>query len=229
MLSIEEKPEAPKSNYAVVGLYFYDNEVIRIAENLKPSPRGEYEITDVNREYLRRGKLSVELMGRGYAWLDTGTHDSLAEAGNFVKTIEDRQGLKIACIEEIAYRMGFIDLQGLAVARRGLKKSTYGEYLLKIVREEQAARPCSARTSPKAEYVCHSRSNRLPRRPVDRQAPDISPTIAGSSWKATRPASSPRPASTRPFVQDNHSRSDRACCAACISSGRRMPRPSSSA
>ena len=138
VLSIEEKPKAPKSNYAVVGLYFYDNEVIRIAEELKPSPRGEYEITDVNKEYLRRGRLSVELLGRGFAWLDTGTHASLADAGNFVKTVEDRQGLKIACIEEVAYRMGFIDLGGLDALAESLKKSTYGEYLVKIVAEEKA-------------------------------------------------------------------------------------------
>jgi glucose-1-phosphate thymidylyltransferase len=138
VLSIEEKPKAPKSNYAVVGLYFYDNEVIRIAEELKPSPRGEYEITDVNKEYLRRGHLGVELLGRGFAWLDTGTHASLADAGNFVKTVEDRQGLKIACIEEVAYRMGFIDLGGLDALAESLKKSTYGEYLVKIVAEEKA-------------------------------------------------------------------------------------------
>ena len=138
VLSIEEKPKVPKSNYAVVGLYFYDNEVIRIAEELKPSPRGEYEITDVNKEYLRRGRLTVELLGRGFAWLDTGTHASLADAGNFVKTVEDRQGLKIACLEEIAYRMGYIDLAGLDALAESLKKSTYGEYLVKIVAEEKA-------------------------------------------------------------------------------------------
>jgi glucose-1-phosphate thymidylyltransferase len=138
VLSIEEKPKAPKSNYAVVGLYFYDNEVIRIAEELKPSPRGEYEITDVNREYLKRGALTVEVLGRGFAWLDTGTHASLADAGNFVKTVEDRQGLKIACLEEIAYRMGHIDLAGLDALAESLKKSTYGEYLVKIVAEEKA-------------------------------------------------------------------------------------------
>jgi glucose-1-phosphate thymidylyltransferase len=138
VLSIEEKPKVPKSNYAVVGLYFYDNEVIRIAEELKPSARGEYEITDVNKEYLRRGRLTVELLGRGFAWLDTGTHASLAEAGNFVKTVEDRQGLKIACLEEIAYRMGFIDLAGLDALAESLKKSTYGEYLVKLVAEEKS-------------------------------------------------------------------------------------------
>jgi len=138
VLSIEEKPKVPKSNYAVVGLYFYDNEVIRIAEELKPSPRGEYEITDVNKEYLRRGRLTVELLGRGFAWLDTGTHASLADAGNFVKTVEDRQGLKIACLEEIAYRMGFIDLAGLDALAESLKKSTYGEYLVKLVAEEKS-------------------------------------------------------------------------------------------
>jgi len=138
VLSIEEKPKVPKSNYAVVGLYFYDNEVIRIAEELKPSARGEYEITDVNKEYLRRGRLTVELLGRGFAWLDTGTHASLADAGNFVKTVEDRQGLKIACLEEIAYRMGFIDLAGLDALAESLKKSSYGEYLVKLVAEEKS-------------------------------------------------------------------------------------------
>ncbi len=135
VVSIEEKPKAPKSNYAVVGLYFYDNEVVEIAKNLEPSDRGELEITDVNKEYLGRGKLKVELLGRGYAWLDTGTHDSLADATMFVKTIEDRQGLKIACIEEIAYHMGYIDAEALRRAAEGLNKSGYGEYLLRIARE----------------------------------------------------------------------------------------------
>ena len=137
VISIEEKPKAPKSNYAVVGLYFYDNEVVEIAGNMNPSERGELEITDVNKEYLRRGKLRVELLGRGYAWLDTGTHDSLADATNFVKTIEDRQGLKIACIEEIAYRMGYIDVEALRRAAEGLNKSGYGEYLLRIAQESE--------------------------------------------------------------------------------------------
>ena len=135
VLSIEEKPAHPKSNYAVVGLYFYDNTVVDIARNLKPSPRGEYEITDVNKEYLRRGKLKVKLMGRGYAWLDTGTHDSLADATAYIKTVQDRQGLKVACIEEIAYRMGFIDRAQFVRLGEALRKSTYGEYLLRVAQD----------------------------------------------------------------------------------------------
>jgi len=139
VVSIEEKPIKPKSNYAVVGLYFYDNSVIKIARELKPSARGEYEITDLNREYLRRGQLTVELMGRGYAWLDTGTHDSLADASSYVKAVEDRQGLKISCIEEIALRMGFIDMAQFLQLAEDLKKSTYGEYLFKVARQVQDA------------------------------------------------------------------------------------------
>jgi glucose-1-phosphate thymidylyltransferase len=132
-VSIAEKPKEPKSNYAVVGLYFYDSSVIGIAKSVKPSWRGELEITDVNNEYLRAGKLSVMLMGRGFAWLDTGTHDSLADATQFVKTIEDRQGLKVACVEEIAYRMRYIDAQQLKRVAEPLKKSGYGEYLLRLL------------------------------------------------------------------------------------------------
>jgi glucose-1-phosphate thymidylyltransferase len=133
VISLEEKPKKPKSNFAVVGLYFYDNDVIEIAKNLKPSARGEIEITDVNIDYLNRNKLKVKLMGRGYAWLDSGTHSSIIESSNFVKTIEERQGLKIACIEEIAYKMGFIDEEQLLKLAEPLKKSGYGEYLLKIL------------------------------------------------------------------------------------------------
>ncbi|HPB83901.1 MAG TPA: sugar phosphate nucleotidyltransferase, partial [Spirochaetota bacterium] len=124
------------SNFAVVGLYFYDNDVVRIAKSIKPSPRGEIEITDVNREYLKAGKLQVELMGRGIAWLDTGTHSSMIEAALFVKTIEDRQGLKIASIEEIAYKMGFIDAKQLEAVAKPLVKSGYGEYLLNLLTQK---------------------------------------------------------------------------------------------
>jgi glucose-1-phosphate thymidylyltransferase len=134
VLSIEEKPKKPKSRYAVTGLYFYGNEVIEIAKNLKPSQRGEVEITDVNTEYLRRGKLRVELMGRGYAWLDTGTHDSLAEASEFIATIEKRQGLKVACIEEIAYSLGYISKEQLRKLAQPLNHNDYGQYLLRIIK-----------------------------------------------------------------------------------------------
>ena len=133
VLSIEEKPARPKSNYAVVGLYFYDNTVLDIAANLAPSPRGEIEITDVNREYLRRGGLSVQLMGRGYAWLDTGTHESMVDATNFVKAVEDRQGLKIGCIEEIAWRQHFIDDTQMEVLAARHEKSGYGAYLREVM------------------------------------------------------------------------------------------------
>jgi glucose-1-phosphate thymidylyltransferase len=134
VLSIEEKPTAPKSNYAVPGLYFYDNSVIEIAKNIAPSPRGEYEITDVNKEYLKMGKLKVGVLNRGTAWLDTGTFASLMQAGQFVQVIEERQGLKIGCIEEIAYRMNFIDAEQLKTIATPLVKSGYGEYLLNLLK-----------------------------------------------------------------------------------------------
>ena len=135
-LSIEEKPEVPKSNYAVTGLYFYDNDVVEIAKKIKPSPRGELEITDINKAYLERGDLSVELMGRGFAWLDTGTHESLLEASLFIETIEKRQNLKVACLEEIAFRMGYITKDEVIQLAQPLKKNQYGQYLLRLVGEE---------------------------------------------------------------------------------------------
>ena len=135
-LSIEEKPEVPKSNYAVTGLYFYDNDVVEIAKKIQPSPRGELEITDINKAYLERGDLSVELMGRGFAWLDTGTHESLLEASLFIETIEKRQNLKVACLEEIAFRMGYITKEEVIKLAQPLKKNQYGQYLLRLVGEE---------------------------------------------------------------------------------------------
>jgi glucose-1-phosphate thymidylyltransferase len=135
-VSLEEKPVAPKSRYAVTGLYFYDNRVVDIAKIMQPSPRGELEITDVNRQYLEWGDLQVEVMGRGMAWLDTGTHDSLIEAGSFIQTIEKRQGLKIACLEEIAYRMKFIDAAQLEVMANKYAKNGYGQYLKQLLKEQ---------------------------------------------------------------------------------------------
>ena len=134
-VSIEEKPINPKSNYAVIGLYFYPNSVVEIAKNIKPSNRGELEITTVNQEYLTQGNLKVELMGRGYAWLDTGTHESLLEASNYIQTIENRQGLKVACLEEIACQMGYISTEELLLLAEPLKNNGYGQYLIKLAKE----------------------------------------------------------------------------------------------
>ncbi len=138
VLSIEEKPENPKSNYAVVGVYFYPNEVIKVAKNIKPSKRGELEITSINQHFLTTKKLAVELMGRGFAWFDTGTHDSLLEAANFIQTIEKRQGLKIACIEEIAFEKKYIDQQQLLLLAEPLSKNEYGSYLQRLVRKRNS-------------------------------------------------------------------------------------------
>lgn len=135
-LSIEEKPKNPKSNYAVTGLYFYDNTVVEKARNLKPSDRGELEITDINKLYLDEGKLDVKVMGRGYAWLDTGTHDSMMEAASFIATIQKRQNLKVACLEEIAYRMGYISKEKLVELAQPMKKNDYGQYLLRLAKEQ---------------------------------------------------------------------------------------------
>ncbi|MGD8162225.1 glucose-1-phosphate thymidylyltransferase RfbA [Pantoea sp. FN0307] len=133
-ISLEEKPVQPKSNYAVTGLYFYDNRVVEMAKQLKPSPRGELEITDINNLYMAQGKLSVAMMGRGYAWLDTGTHQSLIEASNFIQTIEERQGLKVSCPEEIAFRKGFIDADQVRKLAQPLAKNQYGKYLIKMIK-----------------------------------------------------------------------------------------------
>jgi glucose-1-phosphate thymidylyltransferase len=134
--SLEEKPAEPKSNYAVTGLYFYDKDIVSIAKEVKPSPRGELEITDVNKAYLEAGKLRVEKMRRGYAWLDTGTHESLLQAAQFVQTIQARQGLKVACIEEIAYRMGYIDSEQLLRLAEPMRKNAYGKYLQQLAKEK---------------------------------------------------------------------------------------------
>jgi glucose-1-phosphate thymidylyltransferase len=135
VIGIEEKPAKPKSRYAVPGLYFYDNEVVALAESIKPSTRGELEITDINNSYLQRGKLKVELLGRGFCWLDTGTHESLQQASNYVQTVQERQGLKIACLEEIAYRLGYIDREQVERLATSMLKNQYGQYLMDLLHD----------------------------------------------------------------------------------------------
>ena len=142
VIGIEEKPNCPRSKYAVPGLYFYDNAVVGIAENLKPSARGELEITDVNLAYMRKSKLKVELMGRGFAWLDTGTHESLQQANNFVRAIQERQGVKIACVEEIAFRLGYITKKQLITLAKDMLKNDYGTYLMDIIDETEGKNEC---------------------------------------------------------------------------------------
>ena len=204
VLSLEEKPTQPKSRYAVTGLYFYDNRVLDIARDSKPSARGELEITDVNRAYLARGELACEVMGRGMAWLDTGTHESLLEASQYIETIERRQGLKIACPEEIAYRLGYIDAAALEQLGQALAKNGYGQYLLGLLRDPASAdRARTMRITPTA-------------------LPDvllIEPRVFGDergfffeSWNRRAFAAAGIDVD---FVQDNHSRSRRACCADC--------------
>jgi glucose-1-phosphate thymidylyltransferase len=153
VISIQEKPARPRSNYAVPGLYFFDNNAVAIASGLLPSARGEYEIADVINEYLRRGDLSVQLLGRGFAWLDTGTHESLLEAGTFIETIEKRQGLKVACIEEVAYRMGYIDGRQLRVLAEPLRKNGYGRYLLQLADEQEPKERCFDEPGPWHAYT----------------------------------------------------------------------------
>jgi glucose-1-phosphate thymidylyltransferase len=137
VIGLEEKPKKPKTKYAVPGLYFYDTDVVKIAEGLKPSARGELEITDVNMEYLRRGELRVELLGRGFAWLDTGTHESLQQAASYVQAVQERQGLKVSCIEEIAFRLGYVNREQFGDLARGMIKSDYGQYLMGIFDEKE--------------------------------------------------------------------------------------------
>jgi glucose-1-phosphate thymidylyltransferase len=207
VLSLEEKPAKPKSRYAVTGLYFYDNRVLDIARELKPSARGELEITDVNRAYLARNELACEVMGRGMAWLDTGTHESLLEASQYIETIERRQGLKIACPEEIAYRQGYIDAAALEKLGQALSKNGYGQYLLEILRDPSVR-------EGRPEPACRSRPPRCPtscwssRRYLAMRA--ASSSRAGTGARLPPPASTPSSFRTITRVPAG------ACCAACI-------------
>ena len=213
-VSLEEKPARPKSSYAVTGLYFYDNRVLDIAASLRPSPRGELEITDVNRRYLEDGALIVERLGRGVAWLDTGTHESLLQASQFVQTIEERQGLMICCVEEIAYRMGYIGAEDVARIAAPMRRNSYGEYLLRMLEQEAAE-------------VAHDRhADRHPAGRPDHRAAGAARRPRLLRRDLPRAALPGRRHRRRPSSRTTTRARSAARCAACTGRRRRIPRPS---